>query len=225
MALHLEDFLITGRTFDEYAAFFGLDTEALKGKKILDCPSGVSGFVAEALRRGIDAHGCDILYGFDSEAIAAQAQKSIAKIYEDTSWMEGHNFAFYGSVEGHRHCRERALAAFRTDFSPERYRFETLPKLSYADDSFDLLLSSHLLFVYDDRLDLAFHIASIAEMLRVAQEVRLFPLVDFKNSRKEEAQNFSPMVAEITQRFDAEIVPVGFEFQPGAGFMMRLKRH
>ncbi len=225
MALHLEDFLITGRTFDEYAAFFSLDIQELKGKKILDCPSGVSGFVAEAVRRGIDAHGCDILYGFDIEAIGAQAQKSITKIYEDTSWMEGYNFSFYGSARGHRHCRESALAAFQADFTPERYRFEELPKLSYADDSFDLLLSSHLLFVYDDRLDLDFHIASIAEMLRVAREVRLFPLVDFKNSRKNEADNFSPLVAEITQRFDAEIIPVGFEFQPGADFMMRLKQH
>jgi len=224
MALHLEDFLITGRTFDEYVAFFGLEPERLKGKKILDCPSGASGFVAEAVRRGIDAHGCDILYGFEIEAIAAQAQKSIARIYEDTSWMAGHNFAFYGSVEGHRRCRESALAAFRADFAPERYRFETLPKLSYADDSFDLLLSSHLLFVYYDRLDLDFHVASIAEMLRVAREVRLFPLVDFKNRRQNEDDNFSPLVAEIMQRFNAESIPVNFEFQPGAGFMMRLKR-
>ena len=225
MALHLEDFLITGRTFDEYAAFCSLDIQELKGKKILDCPSGVSGFVAEAVRRGIDAHGCDILYGFDIETITAQAEKSIDKIYEDTAWTAGHSFAFYGSVKGHRQCRESALAAFKSDLNPQRYRFETLPKLTYEDNSFDLLLSSHLLFVYDDRLDLDFHIASITEMLRVAREVRLFPLVDFKDSRRNEPDNFSPLVAEITRRFDAEIIPVGFEFQPGAGFMIRLKRH
>ncbi len=40
MALQLEDFLITGRTFDEYAAFFDLDIGRLKGKKVLDCPGG-----------------------------------------------------------------------------------------------------------------------------------------------------------------------------------------
>jgi len=224
MALHLEDFLITGRTFDEYVAFFGLDIEALKGKKVLDCPSGASGFVAEAVRRGIDAHGCDMLYGFETEAVMKQAESSLHKIYEDTEWMQGYNLSFYGSVGGHRRCRESALASFRADFPSERYRCERLPGLSYEDDSFDLLLSSHLLFVYDDRLDLDFHVASIAEMLRVAREVRLFPLVDFRNSRRDEAENFSPLVREITARFNAEIVPVGFEFQPGAGAMLRLRR-
>lgn len=224
MALHLEDFLVTGRTFDEYVAFFGLDTETLKGQKVLDCPSGVSGFVSEAVRRGIDAHGCDILYGFETDAIVARGHASIEKIYEDIRWMYGHRWAFYGTVDRHRAHRTGALQTFTADYPSARYRREELPRLSYPDDSFDLLLSSHLLFVYDDRLDLDFHIASIGEMLRVAKEVRIFPLVDFQNSRRNEEENFSPLVQEIIAAFNAEIVPVGFEFQPGAGSMLRLRR-
>lgn len=220
----LKDFLITGRTFDEYVAFFGLDVGALAGKKILDCPAGVSGFVAEAVQHGIDAHGCDMLYGFSREAIVRQAHASIGRIYEDVRWMAGHNWQFYGSVAQHRREREDALQRFSEDFPSPRYRREVLPELTYPDDSFDLLLSSHLLFVYDDRLNLDFHLASIASMLRVAQEVRLFPLVDFKNSRRDEPDNHSPLVEAVRQRFDAEIIPVGFEFQPGANACMRLLR-
>lgn len=40
MSLQLDDFLITGRTFEEYAAFFDLDAETMKDRRILDCPSG-----------------------------------------------------------------------------------------------------------------------------------------------------------------------------------------
>lgn len=224
MALQLQDFLITGRTFEEYVAFFGLDTGALNGKKVLDCPGGVSGFVAEASRRGIDTHACDILYRFDRERIAARARESIETIYADTAWMAGFNINFYGSIEGHRKHREDALDAFAADREHERYRFETLPSLSYGDDAFDILLSSHLLFVYDDRLDADFHTDSVREMLRVAREVRLFPLVDYKNSRRDEPDNFSPMVVIIQKYFDAEVVPVDFEFQPGAGYMMIIRR-
>jgi hypothetical protein len=224
MALQLEDFLITGRTFGEYAAFFDLDIGALKGKKVLDCPGGVSGFVAEVVRRGVDAHGCDLLYAYDLPALTEQACRSIDKIYGDVSWMAGHDLSFYGSVEGHRAFRTAALREFAGDYPSPRYRCEELPQLSYGDGSFDLLLSSHLLFAYDDRLGPEFHIASIREMLRVAKEVRIFPLVDFRNSRVDEEANYSPLVAEVQKHFDAEIVEVGFEFQPRAGAMMRIMR-
>lgn len=224
MALQLQDFLITGRTFEEYTAFFALDPGTLKGKKVLDCPSGVSGFVAEAARRGIDAYGCDTLYGFDADAIVEQGHASIETIYEDIGWMYGHRWAFYGTVDRHRAHRTGALKSFAADFPSPRYRREELPRLGYSDDSFDLLLSSHLLFVYDDRLDREFHLASIAEMLRVALEVRLFPLVDYQNSRRGKVENYSPLVKEVLARFNAEIVPVDFEFQPGAGAMLRILR-
>ena len=224
MALQLEDFLITGRTFDEYVAFFDLDIEGLENKKVLDCPSGVSSFIARANSKNIAASGCDIIYQFSKEDIVKQGKSSIEKIYADTAWMEGHNYAFYGSIKEHRGFRESALEGFKDDLEVDRYRYETLPSLSYDDDSFDLLLSSHLLFVYDDRLDLEFHIESIKEMLRVAKEVRIFPLIDFKNSRMDEEDNFSPLVKEVMVHFNAKLIEVDFEFQPGANAMICIRR-
>lgn len=224
MALHLEDFLITGRTFEEYLDFFNLSIETLENKKILDCPSGVSSFIATAHQHGIEAYGCDIIYQFDPEAIVKQAELSIQKIYEDVTWMEGFNFSFYGSVDKHKEFRTQALNHFVEDINKPYYSYETLPSLSYEDDAFDLLLSSHLLFVYDDRMSLEFHIQSIQEMLRVAKEVRIFPLVDFKNSHHKEEKNFSPLVYEVLKHFSAEIILVDFEFQPGANAMLCIQR-
>jgi hypothetical protein len=73
MSLQLDDFLITGRTFEEYAAFFDLNTETMKNMRVLDCPSGASSFIAEAKRRGIAA-GCDILYCYDRDALHTQGE-------------------------------------------------------------------------------------------------------------------------------------------------------
>ncbi|MDD2830429.1 MAG: hypothetical protein PHW18_12715 [Sulfuricurvum sp.] len=222
--LQLDDFLITGRTFEEYVAFFDLNAQTMKNMRVLDCPSGASSFIAEAKSRGIAASGCDILYCYDRDALRAQGEKSIEKIYTDTSWMADNNFDFYHSIERHKEHRVGALEAFCTDYNTKDYWFAELPKLQYADDSFDLVLSSHLLFVYDDRLDLAFHEASITEMLRIGNEVRIFPLVDYKNSRVDEPDNLSPFAYQIAEKFGGEIVKVGFEFQKNGGYMMRIRR-
>lgn len=90
---------------------------------------------------------------------------------------------FYKSKLNHRAYRENALKTFINDYDKENYIFTELPKLPFENDSFDLIVSSHLLFTYDDRFDYKFHKDSILEMLRVAKEVRIFPLVDYKNSR------------------------------------------
>ncbi|MBN2722170.1 MAG: hypothetical protein JXQ77_05075 [Campylobacterales bacterium] len=224
MSLQLDDFLITGRTFEEYAAFFDLDAASMKNTRVLDCPSGASSFIAEAKKIGIAAQGCDILYRYNADKLRLQGEKSIEKIYADTGWMADNNFAFYHSIERHKEHRISALEKFCTDYNSADYKYVELPKLPYENDSFDLVLSSHLLFVYDDRLDLTFHEASIAEMLRIGKEVRIFPLVDYKNSRKDELDNLSPLAYQIAEKFDAKICKVGFKFQKNANYMMKIKK-
>ncbi len=57
----------------------------------------------------------------------------------------------------------------------KRYIHQELPKLSFENDSFDLVLSSHFLFLYSEHFDLQFHIDSILEMCRVSKkEVKIF---------------------------------------------------
>lgn len=222
MQLDLENIVITGRTFKEYSAFFDLTLEDLKGKKVLDCPSGASSFVATSNKNVIKAKGVDILYNFDRESLERQGAKSIDIIYKDTSWMDVYKMDFYKTKENHRFHRESALKEFVSDYNSQDYIFAELPKLPFEDDSFDILLSSHLLFVYDDRLEYEFHKNSILEMLRVAKEVRIFPLVDFKNSRVKEEKNFSPFVYDILEEFYCEIIETDFEFQPRANCYLKI---
>ena len=226
MSLQLDTIIITGRTYGEYCAFFNLDTEILKGKKVLDCPGGASSFTSYAKKDGIDATATDLVYDLDRAALKTIGERSIGIIYKDVSWMAGNSFAFYESTLNHRRFREKALREFLKDYNCHDYIKAELPELPFGEKQFDLLLSSHLLFVYDDRLDLAFHLEAIHEMLRVAKEVRIFPLVDVNNSREGKVRNFSPIVYKVLEALEnvckAEIVKVGFEFQRGAGYMLRL---
>ena len=108
--------------------------------------------------------------------------------------MQGHNFAFYGDLAGHRRARESAFADFSADFNTSNYHYGKLPNLEALDDAFDLCLSGHFLFTYDDRFDYDFHLSSILELCRVAREVRIFPLVDMNNSKSGSDKPFSPFV-------------------------------
>ena len=225
MALELENVVITGRTFEEYSSFFNLKLEDLKDKKILDCPSGASSFVSTLRQNDIDVIGVDLLYEFDIKSIETQGYKTIEKIYQDTSWMDAYKMDFYKTKENHRNHRENALKTFASDFNKKDYIFAKLPNLPFENNYFDLALSSHLLFVYDNMLDYEFHKNSILEMLRVSKEVRIFPLVDFKNSRVLEEKNFSPFVYKIIEElkdFKCEIVKVDFEFQPKANYYLKI---
>jgi hypothetical protein len=68
-----------------------------------------------------------------------------------------------------RELRKLASSRFLLDYQahPERYVSGTLPRLPFADDSFDLTLVSYFLFAYQDQLSYEFHRDSILEIMRV----------------------------------------------------------
>ena len=226
MPLNFENIAITGRIFEEYSAFFDLELEDLKSKKILDCPSGASSFVQTLKQNGIFAKGVDIIYKFTKDEIEKQGIKTLEKIYQNTSWMDAYKMDFYKTKENHKKHREDALKGFLKDYNLDDYIYCELPNLPFENKEFDLLFSSHLFFVYDDRLDYDFHKNSILEMLRVSKEVRLFPLVDIQNSKVLEEKNFSPFVykiiEELSKDFKCEIIKTDFEFQVKANYYLKI---
>jgi hypothetical protein len=93
-----------------------------------------------------------------------------------------------------------------------------LPSLPFADDSFGLALCSHFLFLYGEQLDLEFHIGSLVELLRVASEVRVFPLLELGGFR---SRHLRPVIDALNRRdCRAEIVSVPYEFQKGGDEML-----
>jgi hypothetical protein len=88
-----------------------------------------------------------------------------------------------------------------------------LPALPFPAGSFELALCSHLLFLYSDLLDLEFHVRALTELLRVAREVRLFPLLSLDLSR---SRHLEAVVAHCTRLgCTVSIETVGYELQRG----------
>ncbi len=119
-----------------------------------------------------------------------------------------------------------AMKEFLNDFpvgkGEGRYIDAALPTLPFASQSFDLALSSHFLFLYTTQLGEEFHRAAAREMCRVANEVRIFPLLALGGRR-------SPFVERIADEFgnsafEVSIDNVPYEFQRGGNQMMRIRR-
>ena len=98
-------------------------------------------------------------------------------------------------------ARLAAMNRFLEDFekgkADGRYVTASLPRLPFEDGQFDLALCSHLLFLYSDQLGLDFHRASIEELLRVASEVRVFPLLSLD---RRPSPHVEPLVTYLAEK-------------------------
>lgn len=169
----LQDVAPWGRSLDEYVRIFELTPGDLK-LRILDCGAGPASFTAEATERAYSVVPCDPIYRFSADDI----QRRVHEVYPVMlAGMQAERDRFVwthtGSPEQVAERRLEAMRRFLEDLplglQEGRYVGESLPPLPFADDSFDLALSSHFLFLYSDHLTADFHCAAVAEMLRVAR--------------------------------------------------------
>lgn len=217
MPVILENIVPWGRSLDEYEHMFALSREDL-GRSILDCAAGPSSFNAEMRGRGGRVISVDPIYQFAPEQIRGRVEavrddmmRQVRRQPEQFVWGQ------IRSPEHLEQVRMRAMETFLEDLAcdaaRDRYRAQSLPRLDFDDASFDLALCSHFLFLYSDRLDASFHIDSIRELLRVAAEVRVFPLTDLSG-------NISPHLEPVRSAFRADVARVPYEFLRNANQML-----
>jgi len=224
MRFELSDVLPWGRSLDEYVAMFDLKEEDLD-RRILGCADGPAGFNAELSRRGGRVVSCDPIYRFTKEQLRDRIEQACEEIIEQTR-KNADNFVWssIGSVEELRETRMSAMSTFLADYDEGkeqgRYVDAEIPVLPFDDGAFDVALCSHFLFLYSERLSLEFHMASIRELCRIADDVRIFPLIDLDLRP-------SPYVQPIVQSlerdgFTASIERVSYEFQRGGNDMLKI---
>lgn len=177
-----------GRTLAEYRRIFALDDTAdpAPGARVLDVAAGPSSFTVEATALGLRATAADPLYGTRAEALALVARGDHARVAAQMRAKPGlmrpgpRSFPdLETAIEERRAAAERFLADYEDGFLQGRYVGAALPRLPFADGSFDLTLCGHLLFLHAGLFDHAFHVAACRELLRVTRvggEVRLHPL-------------------------------------------------
>ena len=215
-----------GRSAAEYQAMFGLDGPDLGGR-LLGCGDGPASFNAEMSAQGRAVVSIDPLYAVSAAGIERRIGETFDEVMdqvrrhpEEFVWTDMRSVAELGRR------RMAAMRRFLVDYpkgkAEGRYLEASLPDLPFDDDAFDLALSSHLLFIYSGEFDLGFHIRSLEEMLRVAVDVRVFPLLQIGGTP-------SPHVEGVVDEFrsrglEVRVERVAYEFQRGGNRMLRLGR-
>lgn len=225
MDFKLDNVVPWGRSFDEYLKMFNLTETDLK-KKILDCAGGPAGFNASMNCLGNKVISCDPIYQFTAEEINKRIQETAPIIVKGLQTnLEKFVWQKIKSPQQLLEVRMAAMNQFLADFhtgkTEKRYLNHQLPNLPFANKNFDLALCSHFLFTYSDQFSFDFHIAAILELCHVANEVRLFPLLE----------NFtgvdSPYVQEVVNQLkekghEVRIEKVDYEFQKKGNQMLKI---
>ncbi len=214
-----------GRSLDEYRRMFALTDEDLNGC-IAGCADGPASFNAEMLQRGGRVVSFDPLYQFTTAEIRRRIDLTFPQLIE---WARQnmHLFALdkiHSSADLYQQrlaTMDRFLADYDAGKAAGRYVVAALPKLPAADRHFDLALCSHFLFLYSEQFTLEFHLDAITEMLRIASEVRVFPLLDFGGQR---SCHVEPVLDLLAQRgLQTSIEQVPYEVQRGGNQMLRIR--
>ncbi len=225
MGFTLDKVVPWGRSYDEYVSMFGL-TEVDLGLRILGCGDGPAAFNSELTKQDGNIVSVDPIYIFDTEQIRGR----ISETYETVmaQMRKNQNDYVWGaisSVEQLGRLRMSAMETFLADFDAGknngRYIPGELPSLPFENGKFDIALSSHFLFLYSAHLSAEFHLQALHEMLRVAREVRVFPILTLDGAS-------SPHLHFVNEQltnhgFAIEVKPVPYEFQRGGNEMLVIK--
>lgn len=224
-SLAIDRIVFIGRTYSEYMRMFDLDETIFEKGPVLDCPAGPSSFTAEARSRGFKAVACDLLYDVQERDLLKKGKEDLAHVYQKLDGVS-HLYVWkhYKNRDEILALRRKALELFIDDYKsgrPDRYVRAELPHLPFPDKAFTVVLCSHFLFLYGDRLDFDFHKACLKEMARVSSgEVRVYPIQGLDARPYPRLEELLEFLAD--ESISAEIVEVPFEFQRGAKTMLRL---
>ena len=218
MGFHLDDVVPWGRRFEEYRAMFALTDDDL-ARRLLGCGDGPASFNAEATAAGVDVVSVDPIYAFSAADIRARVDSvfddmvgQTAANAEDFTWGRGVD-DLDDLVDKRRTAMETFLGDFEAGRTTGRYLPGELPRLSFADRSFDLAVCSHLLFLYGEQLSTQFHVDSVAELCRIAREVRIFPLLELGSVPSRHLPSVRNQLDELGVTTRVELVE--YEFQRG----------
>lgn len=223
--MELQSIVPWGRSLEEYKAIFSLTEQDLT-KRILGCGDGPASFNAELSSQGGNVVSIDPTYCFD----ANQFKSRIAEVFDEVMPQVHLNKDKYiwesiPSVEALGNIRMSAMETFMADYEKgkidARYVEASLPNLKFQDKQFELALCSHYLFLYSEHVNLEEHIVSLKELCRVAEEVRVYPLVTLNG---EISSHLNGVMSELNSLgYTASLVDVSYQFQKGATQMLVVK--
>ncbi len=222
--MQLDKVVPWGRSLAEYQAMFNLTADDLT-KNILGCSDGPASFNAELTELNGNVISVDPLFQFSKEQIQQRINQVAPQVMTEVSANQN-DFIWdhIQSTDELLALRLRSMELFLTDYETgcetKRYLNQSLPNLNFADQQFDLALCSHFLFLYSDHVSLEFHQQALLELLRVAKQVRIYPLITLTNQT---SLHLKPCLDKLnTLGFIAKLEHCDYQFQKGATQMLSL---
>lgn len=219
----LKNIVPWGRLKEEYVQMFNLSDDEIQSK-ILGCGDGPSSFNSESDNNVVSI---DPIYKYSKEEIKQRIDETsdiicqqLKNSREDFIWTQ------FKDIDDLKRTRLQAMFRFLDDYEvgkrDKRYIEGALPVLDFKDSSFDLVLSSHFLFLYSEMLDFEFHKNSIEEMLRVGNCIKIFPLCDLAGKR---STHLDGILSWLTsENIIHRISKTTYEFQKGADSYLEIYR-
>ena len=226
MVFTLENVVPWGRSYTEYVSMFALSENDLHSR-ILGCSDGPASFNSVLTRDGGRVVSVDPVYGFSPDEIKCRIDLTFSEIIEQTKknrdefvWTTIRSIEELGRIR--MDAMERFLLDFPAGHEEGRYIDASLPSLPFMDREFRIALCSHFLFLYSQHLTLEFHLQSLRELCRVAEEVRIFPLLELGAVT---SRHLEPLKQQLTREgFMISVENVPYEFQKGGNRMMKITR-
>ncbi|MBN8853138.1 MAG: hypothetical protein BGO55_13610 [Sphingobacteriales bacterium 50-39] len=211
-----------GKNLQESKAIFGLTDEDMD-KKMAGFADGASSLNCELTRMGKSIISLDPVYGLSKEYLQACFNQVMEQSSQFIRKSATGQKAQLKSIE---RIRKRTVSLFLEDYEvgkeEGRYRQYSLPGATgFADLSFELGLCSNFILLYEE-LGIDFHLAAVAEMLRVCREIRIFPVVNFAGHH---SAMLPPLIGYFQHAFEIEFVAVYCEPGPHEYSMLRMSRH
>ena len=225
--MKLKNVVPWGRELQEYKDMFMLSNQDLATKSILSCGDGPASFNSEATKLKAKVTSIDPIYQFSKDEISQRVKETkdiiIEQILQNKDKFVWKNFK---NIDELISARLDAMQEFLDDFNEgkkeHRYIYQELPNLEFSKNSFDIVLSSHFLFLYSSHFDFKFHKNSILNMCKVAKsEVRIFPIYDLENNI---SCHLEPILDILQQNgYKSNIIKSNYEFQKGVNELLVIK--
>lgn len=206
----------------EYQQIFALEETDLT-KSILDFPGSIGSFNAEMQAKGRSVTSGDAIYNLSFDAMQVFAEKLFQanqdNLRAQPQLLQDAAAGFEETLSAWEMHKALFLADYAKGISEKRYQSVLMPHLPYQDHQFQLALCSDYVFHRFAQNDCTPENV-VAELCRVAEEVRVFPLLD---DAGDVAASLGPLMLEMQQNnYGIEIRQVPFEVLKGGNAMLRI---
>ncbi len=218
-------FVLWGHHLKDYSEMFDLSRDDLS-LKIIEYGAGATSFNAEMNQKGVTVKSCDPIFHLKQDDLINYSRKTFEQTVKK---MKGnpqkHCWKTIGEFEEMIESRRKGIELFLDDYPQGKLdgRYQQVQpnsSLPFEDYQFELALITHHLFVNYGEKGVEEHLTLILELLRVAGEVRIFPLLD-KNGGV--SKLLGPVMLKLQQEnLSVEVRQVASQIQKSGNAMMRV---